>query len=206
LVDDHALFREGLSLLIQSQSDWHILGEAADGETGVRLARELQPDIVMLDIEMPTLNGIAAAPRLLKAAPAARIIALSTYGDSRYRERMFAAGASAFVLKNEAMDDLLKAVDAVLRGERFVSPAIEDASAYKVRSTTVELEWLTEREIEVLRLVADGLRSKDIGQQLGISERTVETYRARIMLKLNITTLPGLVKFALNAGLTEPGP
>jgi DNA-binding NarL/FixJ family response regulator len=129
------------------------------------------------------------------------------YGDVHYQERMFEAGALAYVLKNEAIDDLVSAIAAALRGERFVSPATGRLpEATTLRSVELDKDTLSEREVEVLRLLAEGRRMKEIAVALGISVRTVETYRNRIMLKLGIDNLPGLVKFAVRAGITTPGP
>ena len=127
------------------------------------------------------------------------------YGDPHYRDRMLEAGASAYVLKNEAIDDLVDAIHAALRGERFVSPAVDQAvPAASARSAELDKRALSERELDVLRLLSEGLRTKDIADILGISAKTVETYRSRIMLKLGIDNLPGLVKFAIRAGIVSP--
>jgi len=206
LVDDHILFRQGLALLLREQGEWRIVGEAGDGEEAVRLAEVLNPQIAVLDVEMPRMNGIEAARRLQQVAPATRIVALSMYSDRHYQERMFQAGASAYVLKNEAIDDLVEAIQAVLRGDRFVSPAVVQDKAVVARPGALpDKRVLTERERDVLRLLAEGQRTKDIAATLGISAKTVETYRSRIMLKLGIDNLPGLVKFAIRAGITSPG-
>lgn len=207
LADDHVLFRQGLALLVREQAEWQIVGEAGNGEEAVLLAKRLQPQIAVLDIEMPLMDGMEAARRIRDLSPATLIVALSMYGDAHYQDRMFDAGASAYVLKNEAIDDLVAAITAALRGERFVSPAAAQLPGVTpLRSTEVDKGSLSERERDVLRLLAEGQRMKEIAGNLGISVRTVETYRARIMLKLGIDTLPGLVKFAIRAGITAPGP
>lgn len=207
LADDHALFRQGLALLVGEQADWEIVGQAADGEEAVRLAQTLQPRIAVLDIEMPRLNGLEAARQIRQVAPATGIVALSMYGDPHYQQRMFEAGASAYVLKNEAMDDLVAAIEALLRGERFVSPAAAGAPpAAPSRSVQLDKASLSERELDVLRLLTTGMRTKEIGVALNISAKTVETYRSRIMLKLGIDNVPGLVRFAIRAGIILPEP
>ena len=207
LADDHTLVRKGLALLIREQRDWELVGEAEDGETAVRMAEATQPQIALLDVEMPGMNGIQAAREIKAVSPTTAVIALSSYGDIQYQEQMFAAGASAYVLKNEAMEDLVAAVAAVLRGERFLSPSAERSEPVADnRSILLDKESLSQRELEVLRLLAEGRRTKEIAKALGISDRTVETYRSRIMMKLRIRTLPGLVKFAIRAGLVEPSP
>jgi DNA-binding NarL/FixJ family response regulator len=207
LADDHVLFRQGLALLVNGQGGWEIIGEAGDGEEAVQLAKTLQPHIAVLDVEMPRMDGIEAARRIREVSPATCIVALSMYGDIHYQERMLDAGASAYVLKNEAIDDLVDAISAALRGERFISPAAGHVLDGKpLRSIELDKGRLSEQEINVLRLLAEGQRMKEIAESLGIGVRTVETYRNRIMLKLGIDNLPGLVKFAVRAGITTPRP
>ena len=206
LVDDHILFRQGLATLLREQGEWQIVGEAGDGEEAIRLAEALTPQIAVLDVGMPRMSGIEAARRIRKVSPNTRIVALSMYGDAHYQERMFEAGASAYVLKNEAIDDLVNAIQATLRRERFVSPTVvQGSSVISRRGAVLDKRALTDRELDVLRLLAEGQRTKEIADTLGISTKTVETYRSRIMLKLGIDNLPGLVKFAIRAGLTSPG-
>jgi DNA-binding NarL/FixJ family response regulator len=205
LADDHVLFRQGLAVLVGDRADWRIVGQAGDGEEAVQLVEALRPQIAVLDVEMPRVNGLEAARRIRRVSPDTRIVALSMYGDMHYRDRMFEAGASAYVLKNEAIDDLVVAIETVLRGGRYVSPAAGSAApAGPQRSAEVDKGNLSERERDVLRLLAAGRRTKEIGDQLGISAKTVETYRSRLMLKLGIDNLPGLVKFAIRAVLILP--
>jgi DNA-binding NarL/FixJ family response regulator len=205
LADDHVLFRQGLASLLREQVHWRIVGDAADGEEAACLAERLRPDIAVLDVEMPGMNGIEAAARIRVVSPDTRIVALSMYGDAHYQRRMFDAGASAYVLKNEAVNDLVDAVGASLRGERFVSPAAAQPQASgPLRSAHVDKGVLSDREIEVLRYLTEGRRTRQIADLLGISAKTVETYRSRIMLKLGIDNVPGLVKFAIRAGITSP--
>ena len=206
IADDHRLFRQGLAALLREQAGWEVVGEAGDGEEALRLASTLQPDVAVLDVEMPGIGGIEAAAALRGVSPGTRIVALSMYADAHYEEQMRQAGASAYVLKNEAIDDLVLAIRAVLRGERFVSPAMarRDAGSSS-RSAKLDSAALSERERDVLRLLAEGRRTKEIAELLGISPKTVETYRSRVMTKLGIDGLPGLVKFAIRAGLVSPG-
>lgn len=209
LADDHVLFRQGLAMLVARQAEWELAGEASDGAAAVQLVRQHRPHIVVLDVEMPRMDGMEAARRIREISPPTRIVALSMYGDVHYQERMFKAGASAYVLKNEAIDDLVAAIDAVLQGLRYVSPAAGGCASRAqppLRSIELDKSSLSKRERDVLQLLAEGKRMKEIAAALGIGVRTVETYRNRIMLKLGIDTLPALVKFAVLAGLTEPGP
>lgn len=205
LCDDHQLFREGLAaLLAQQRPDWRILAETGDGEEAIRLAEALRPDIAILDLALPGLSGIEVAGHIRQRSPDTRIIALSMYGDSQYRRRMCAAGATGYVLKNEAGSDLLMAIETVLRGERFMSPALTAGSSEPTRggrSPELDYATLTGREREVLRLLAEGRRTHEIAVGLGISVKTVETYRGRLMLKLGIDSLTGLVLFAVRAGI-----
>ena len=204
LADDHVLFRQGLAALLRDQAQWEIVGEASNGEEAVRLARQHQPDIAVLDVSMPGMNGVEAARLIKRASPNTRIVALSMYSNVHYQELMFKAGASAYVLKNEAIGELVDAIQAALRGERFVSPVvIQRGVPIPGRSAELDQRVLSEREIEVLRLLAEGRRTKEIAEVLDISAKTVETYRSRIMLKLGIDNLAELVKFAVRAGITS---
>ena len=204
LADDHVIFRQGLRALLAGQAEWEIVGEAGDGEEAVRLAEALKPDIAVLDIEMPGLSGIDAAAKIGLVSPASRIIALSMYGDAHYQRRMFDAGASAYVLKNEAVGDLVNAVRTSLAGGRFISPGADASDpAIPSRSAVVDKDLLSCRELEVIQLIAEGRRTKEIADILDISAKTVETYRGRIMLKLGIKNLPSLVKFAIQSGIVS---
>lgn len=210
LCDDHALFREGLAALLLRTPGNQIVAETGSGREAVRLAAELMPDVVLLDVGLPDLTGIEVAAALRTVSPASTLVALSMYADQHYVERMFAAGALAYVLKNDASGELLRAIDSALGGERFLShslraaseaDAVDAAGAPLGRCANIDCELLTPREREILRLLARGRRSKDIAAELGISVKTVETYRSRLMHKLSIDSLVGLVKFAIRAGL-----
>ena len=205
IADDHRLFRQGLAGLLREQRDWDVVGEAEDGEEAIRLAEALQPDVAVIDVEMPRMGGFDAARGIRNASRETRIVALSMYSDAHYQERMRQAGALAYVLKNEAIDDLVGAIRAVLRGEHFTSAAaVRREGVVSVRSAQVDNEELSEREREVLRLLAEGLRTKEIAEALGISPKTVETYRSRLMQKLGIDNVSGLVRFAVRVGLVSP--
>ncbi|MGD8498538.1 MAG: response regulator transcription factor [Chromatiales bacterium] len=204
LCDDHTLFREGLTSLLQKQPGWQVVAETADGNEAVRLAGELKPDLAIIDVAMPQVNGIDTAAAIRDVAPKTRILALSMYSDPHYQRRMLAAGAAGYVLKNEAGADLVKAIMTVLRGETFVSPALQ-ASQLSESGPAVDRPRakLTSREREVLSLLAQGQRTREIAELLGISARTVETYRSRLMMKLGIDNLAGLIKFAIRAGIVS---
>lgn len=202
LCDDHTLVREGLGALLRERTDWTVVAEAADGPEAIALAARFQPDVAVLDVSLPNLSGIDAARAIRTAAPATRIVALSMFGDAIYQRGMFEAGALAYVLKNRAGADLVAAIDAALRGETYISPELEQPPlGSRVGAANAEGAQLSGREREVLRLLAEGCRTKEIAEQLEISPKTVETYRSRLCHKLGIDTLAGLVKYAIRAGI-----
>jgi len=206
IADDHRLFRQGLVALLRDQSGWEVVGEADDGVEAVRLAEALQPQVAVVDVEMPKMGGVEAARGIRRVSSDTRIVALSMYADAHYQERMRQAGASAYVLKNEAIDDLVAAIHAVLRGESFPTAAVPRKTGLSMRSAQLDREALSERECEVLRMLAQGRGTKEIAQALGISPKTVETYRSRLTNKLGIDNLSGLVRFAIRAGIILPDP
>jgi DNA-binding NarL/FixJ family response regulator len=206
LCDDHRLFREGLAGLLQQELGWEVIAQAGDGAEAIRLADALKPDLAVLDVAMPGLGGIEAAEAIRVRSPRTRIVAVSMYGDLHYRKRMLAAGAAAYVLKNEAGADRIAAIHAVMRGETFISPSLASPSQRRdagqsERCPDLDQAALTGCEREVLGLLVRGRRTKEIAAELGISVKTVETYRGRLMLKLGIDNLAGLVKFAIRAGI-----
>jgi len=205
IADDHAVFRHGLASLLRERDGWEVVAEAADGEEAVRLAGTLRPRIAMLDVEMPRLSGIDAALRIRKLSPESRIVVLSMYADARYQERAREAGASAYVLKSEPIAALVEVVELVLLGAAFVSNTLQrQESAAALRSARVELHALSARERQVLRLLAEGRRTQEIADLLGLGVKSVETYRGRLMDKLGIDNVAGLVRFAIRAGLIAP--
>jgi len=211
LCDDHRIFREGLAALLRQQPHWQVIAEAGDGDEAIRLAAELQPSVAVLDLAMPGTGGIDAAAVIRAQAPRTRIVALSMYGDDYHRRRMLTAGASAYVLKTEASAELVEAIAAVLRGETFVGRSLKSPvtpagrgpgqAAGADRGFEEGSERLTPRERDVLRLMARGRRTKEVARDLGISAKTVETHRSRIMLKLGIDNLAGLIRFAIRTGI-----
>jgi DNA-binding NarL/FixJ family response regulator len=205
IADDHAVFRRGLSSLLSERNGWAVVGEAGDGEDAVSLAGALRPRIALLDIEMPRLTGLEAAQRISSVSPETRIVVLSMYGDARYLERAREAGASGYALKSEPIAALIDVIDLVLRGATFVSNTLQRGeSAAALRSAKVDLYALSAREREVLRMLAEGMRTQEIAGLLGLGAKSVETYRRRLMEKLGIDNVPGLVRFAIRAGVIAP--
>jgi DNA-binding NarL/FixJ family response regulator len=207
IADDHRLLREGLRGLLEKRTDLKVVGEAADGLTAVRLARELAPEIVIVDISMPGLNGIEATRRIAADCPGVRVLVLSMHSDRHYVIEALKAGASGYLLKDSAFDEVVHAIESVMAHAAFLSPAITDMVLREyVAGLTVEkgnaFGRLTAREREVLQLLAEGLPSKAIAARLAISVKTVETHRTAIMEKLDLHTVAELTKYAIREGLT----
>jgi DNA-binding NarL/FixJ family response regulator len=205
LADDHVIFRQGLAALMREQPGWRIVGEAGTGSEAVELALKLTPDVVILDVEMPEMDGIEAARRISAALPATRIVALSMYDNVHYRQRMQSAAAIAYVRKSQPIDELVAAISASVRYRTDQSqPPVNDGAPRETASAMVELNALSDRERDVLRMLGEGQRMTSIAAVLGISVKTVETYRSRLQQKLGIEDLPGLVRFAIRSGLISP--
>ena len=211
LVDDHAIVRHGLSRSIQQQEDMEVIGQASDGHAAVELARELAPNVIVMDVSMPGLNGIEATRAILHASPGTRVVALSMHSAKRYVREMFRAGASGYLLKDCEFDELVQTIRLIAQGQTYISPSIgrivvenylhnasgEEDSAFSV---------LTQREREVLQLMSEGNSTKQIAMRLFISPKTVEAHRLRIMNKLDIDNVAQLTKYAIQEGLTPPEP
>ncbi len=208
LADDHRVVREGLRALLERNNDIRVVGEAADGHEAVKLASTLKPDVVVMDISMPVLNGIEATQQVLEVSPSSKVIILSMYSTSEHIFRSFRAGAQGYLLKESAGADVVNAVRAVRDGRRYLADKITETilDDFIHQRSLVESESpvsrLSKRERHILQLVVEGKSSSEIGSQLFLSPKTVETYRSRIMHKLSINDVPGLVKFALQHGLT----
>jgi len=207
LADDHAVVRSGLRLLLEAQPDMAIVGEAENGADAIRRAGELAPDVVLMDIEMPGMNGIEATRRIKAQSPATAVLALTMYEDDQYFFEMLRAGASGYVPKRAAPDELVSAIRAAGRGEVFLYPSLAGRLVrdYLQRGPAGEgdapNDELTPREQEVLTLIAEGYSNNEIADRLVISAKTVDRHRENIMRKLNLHNRVDLVKYALRKGL-----
>jgi len=204
LADDHAVVRQGFKMLLSAQPDMEIVGEAANGREAVDSAEALRPDIVVMDVAMPELNGIEATRRLAASAPHTRVIALSMHKDSVYVREILRAGARGYLLKDSGAEDLVSAIRAVAKGESYLSPAVSNAvlDDYR-RHVTNPIDLLTSREREVLQMLAEGKTNKEIAGVLNLSVYTVDAHRGRIMEKLNLHSINDLVRFAVRNGIIE---
>ncbi|PDW02788.1 response regulator transcription factor [Candidatus Viridilinea mediisalina] len=205
LVDDHMVLREGLKTLIATQSDMQVVGEAGDGTTAWQQIAQCCPDVVIMDISMPGENGIRATERIKQVCPAIKVLVLSVHDDTSYLRQMLAAGASGYILKQTAADALLQAIRVVASAALYIDPLLAEHVVFRYArrpAATTELlgAALSEREHEVVRRVVQGYSNKEIGSQLDLSVKTVETYRARAMQKLGLTNRAALVRYALERG------
>lgn len=205
LADDHTLVLAGIRGLLTKLDGVEVVGEAADGHQTLRLAETLRPDIVLLDIGMPGLNGLEVAERLHRLDPAIRVVILSMHASEEYVLRALRAGAAGYLLKDSAVTELEVAVRSVARGETYLSPPVSkrvvDDYVSRTGGVPDPLAVLTARQREILQMVAEGHTSKEIAQSLGLSYRTIETHRNQLMKRLGVTDLTGLVRFAVRAGL-----
>ncbi len=207
LADDHTLVRESLAGSMEEQEDMNIVAQAQDGIRAVQLARELSPDVVVMDVNMPKLNGIEATREIVRGNPDIRVVGLSMLTSKRFVTEMFSAGATGYLLKDCEFDELNDAVRRVVRGERVISPGIPGVTMDDLDRPPGDKEKsafsiLTPREREVLQLLAEGRSTKEIGACLGLSPKTIEAHRLRTMRKLGINNVARLTKYALQEGLT----
>lgn len=207
LADDHKIVRDGLRTLLDKNAEVMVVGEAENGRTAVQLTKKLAPDIVILDVAMPDLNGIEAARQIIAECPGVKVIAVSMHSDRRFVAEMLKAGASAYLSKDYAFDELETAIRAVISNKVYLSPDISGVVVDNyVRQTpnpeSSAFSLLSQREREVVQLLAEGKTAKEIANELHVSIKTVETHRTNIMAKLNIHRLAELTKYAIREGLT----
>jgi two-component system, NarL family, response regulator NreC len=208
IADDHKIMREGLRSLLEKTDNFECIAEADDGYQAVKLAMELRPDIVIMDIAMPNLNGIEATRQIKSQLPEVEVVVLSMHATRNYVLQVLQAGASAYLLKDSAFEELSTALLAISRGGMYLSPAITKTAALASLKgapsggTTGQAEHLTKRELQVLQLIAEGKSTKDIAARLELSVKTVETHRKQIMDKLEIRSIAGLTKYCIREGLT----
>ena len=206
LADDHAVVRDGLRVLLEAQSDVEVVGAAANGRQAVRLVGELRPDVVVMDIAMPELNGIEATQQIHDALPATQVLVLSMHSTTEHIFRALQAGARGYLLKDSAGAEVVDAVRVVHAGRRYLSQKIASTVVddyISERQRASPLDSLSRRERQILQLVAEGKSSAEAAAMLFLSPKTVDTYRSRMMQKLDIGDLPSLVKFAIQHGVTQ---
>lgn len=208
LADDHVVMRQGLRTLLQTQPEIEVIGEADDGRAAVRLARELRPQVIIMDIAMEGLNGVEATRQVLADNPEVRVLALSMHSEKQYVSEMLAAGAAGYLLKNSPVEELIRAINVAIGGRIYLSPSlvelvVEDYAHRLQRTPDSEQSQLTPREREILQLVAEGKSTKEIADGLNVSISTVNTHRQQIMRKLNIKNAVELARYAIRAGLAQ---
>lgn len=207
LVDDHQIVRVGLKSLLARETDFQVVGEAGDGREALAVIAELTPDVVIMDIAMPGLNGIDATIRVRAEHPQVKVIVLSMHLERAYIVETLRSGASGYLLKERAVDELVQAIRAVSAGRKYLSPGVTDIVLQGYLEADIELpdsafSQLTEREREVLQFIAEGTSIKEIAELLHLSPKTIETHKGRIMERLNIRTVAGLTRYAIRHGLT----
>lgn len=209
LADDHALVRQGFRALIDAIADFEVVGEAADGREALKLIRAFAPDVALMDISMPELNGLDATAHARRERPQLRVIIVSMHATEAYVLEALRAGAAGYLLKDADAGELERAIRAVVRGERYLAPAlshhvIERLMRFEHGDTAAATEALTARQREVLQLVAEGRSTREIAARLNLSIKTVETHRAQLMQRLEIYDVAGLTRYALRIGLIDP--
>jgi DNA-binding NarL/FixJ family response regulator len=206
LADDHAIVREGLRALIDKQPDMEIVGEARDGREAIRMAREQVPDVAILDVSMPGLNGVEATRRITRELPDIKVLGLSMHTERQFVGAVIDAGASGYLVKDCALEELIRAVRCVVNGQVYLSPSVAGVvvEGYRAKGHGESaFSALSLREREVLQLIAEGLSTKEIAGHLNVSAKTVGTHREHIMTKLEIRSIAGLTKYAIREGVTS---
>ena len=209
LVDDHVVVRQGLRALLEAEGDMTVVGEAENGREAVALAKKTLPDVVLMDVAMPGMNGLEATRQIVRNIPSTKVLVLTSYGDDDYVTQLMEAGATGYLVKQTAAADLLKAIRQVRKGTAFFSPTIakrlqqQDHQVFVVGQPGRKAVNLTSREAEVLQLVAEGFANKQIAVELSISIKTVEKHRQQAMNKLNIHDVAGLTRYAISKGWVE---
>ncbi|MDH5641694.1 MAG: response regulator transcription factor [Nitrospira sp.] len=208
LVEDHALVRAGMRALLQKIDGIEVVADVGDGLEAIKYVQTGAPDLVLMDIAMPGLNGLDATSRIVKESPVTRVILLSMYANEEYLQQALQAGASGYLLKGAELAELELAMRTVGKGEVYLTPAVAKyvVDAYRIKSEgpSSPLSRLSSRQREILQLIAEGQTTKDIAQRLNVSVKTVETHRAQLMERLDIHDVPGLVRFAIRVGLIQP--
>ena len=206
LVDDHKLLRDGLRNIIEQRSNMHRIGEASDGREAIKICPKLLPNVVVMDVAMPGLNGVEATRQIHKNNPEIKIIGLSMHSSKQFIQSMFKAGAFAYLLKDGDSDELITAICTVMQNKKYLSNDINQEFLSVLKEPKgIEKTQLSSREKEVLQLIAEGRSSKEIGEILFLSPKTVDVHRNNIMKKLDLFTIPELTKYAIQEGLTSLG-
>jgi len=208
IADDHRIVLEGLKALLQNHNNIDVVGEAENGLAAVELALQLKPDVLIMDLSMPDMNGITAARKILEKEPGIKVLTLSMHSDKRFVSRALREGVSGYILKECASADLVEAINTVVSGKTYLSPQIVDFVISDYRKQLLDKEYcadsvLTKKEREILQLFAEGKTTKDIAFLLSVSVKTIETHRSRIMEKLNMHSIAELTKFAVREGITS---
>lgn len=203
LVDDHKLLRDGLRNIIEKKSNMHIIGEASDGREAIKIASKLMPDVIIMDVAMPGLNGIEAATQIVKNEPEIKIIGVSMHSGKQFIQGMFKAGAFGYLLKDGDADELIMAISTVVENKKYLSKDLNQEFLTELKKgESIKKTLLSAREKEVLQLIAEGKSSKEIGEILFLSPKTIDVHRNNIMRKLDLFTISELTKYAIQNGLT----